>query len=125
MFDIDHFKRVNDRFGHQKGDEVLKKLSALVSSGVRKSDFLVRWGGEEFVIVMEESTLEAACEKAEELRRRIEEADFGIAGKLTCSFGVTMLDPEDTPDGALERVDRILYRAKKSGRNRVICDGQK
>jgi diguanylate cyclase (GGDEF)-like protein len=122
MFDIDHFKRVNDRYGHQKGDEVLRTLAREVASDVRKSDFLVRWGGEEFVIVMENSTLEAACRKAEELRRRIEGMDFGIEWRVTCSFGVTMLRSDDSPESAVERVDRILYRAKNEGRNRVICD---
>ena len=125
MYDIDYFKRVNDRYGHQKGDEVLRKLAELVSSGVRKTDFLVRWGGEEFVIVMENTTLEAACHKAEELRQRIEEAEFGLAWKLTCSFGVTMLHSGDTTSEAVERVDQVLYRSKESGRNRVICDDQK
>ena len=122
MFDIDHFKQINDRFGHRTGDEVLRHLAALVQSKMRQSDFLARWGGEEFMMIMEGSGLEGACRKAEMLRELIEAEDFGIPGGLTCSFGVTVLRPDDTIETAQERVDQLLYRAKNGGRNRVVCE---
>jgi diguanylate cyclase (GGDEF)-like protein len=121
MFDIDHFKSINDRYGHQRGDRVLRNLSAAIRSSVRQNDFLARWGGEEFVIVMDGASLENACKKAERLRCKIAETNLGAEGNVTCSFGVTLLRPDDTLESAMERVDRLLYRAKRAGRNRVAC----
>jgi len=122
MFDIDYFKVINDSYGHQRGDEVLQRLAKLVRNHMRQSDFLARWGGEEFIIVMDGADARAACRKAEALRRLIAESEFGIPEGLSCSFGATQLQAEDTPESALERVDRLLYRAKEAGRNRVVCD---
>ena len=119
MFDIDHFKLVNDRYGHQKGDRILYALAKVVKGAIRKSDFFARWGGEEFMIVLEGVSLEEAVETAEAIRKKIEGHFFDISQKLTCSFGVTLLSQNETAEEALERVDRLLYKAKKSGRNRV------
>jgi len=121
MFDIDHFKQINDRYGHLKGDEVLKKLTKLVQDHIRKEDFLARWGGEEFMIVMDAYDLEKTCHKIDEIRLLIEKSSLGVPEKITCSFGVTMLHPTDTFDEVVSRVDELLYLAKAQGRNRVVC----
>jgi len=125
MFDIDHFKQINDRYGHRKGDEVLRHLAHLLTSMITENDFLVRWGGEEFVIIMEKADLKEACRKTETLRSKIASSRFGIDESLTCSFGVTMLHRDDTPATATERADSLLYQAKENGRNRISCDDQK
>jgi len=121
MFDIDHFKKINDRYGHLKGDEVLKNLTKLVQEHIRKEDFLARWGGEEFMIVMDAYNLEMTCHKIDELRRLISESSLGVPEKITCSFGVTMLHIHDTFEEAVARVDQLLYLSKEQGRNRVTC----
>lgn len=119
MFDIDHFKDINDSFGHEVGDETLKTLTNIVSRHVRVTDTFARWGGEEFVILVVETPAEGGGIFAEKLRKEIEETSFGIAGKVTCSFGVTQFKETDDITGITKRVDEALYEAKGSGRNRV------
>ena len=119
MFDIDFFKKVNDTYGHDAGDMVLKKIVEIVKNSIRKIDKLVRWGGEEFIIFVPNTDLEGAAFLAEKLRRKIEEADFGKVGKVTVSFGVAGMRKGDTVDDLLKRVDEALYKAKQRGRNRV------
>ncbi|MEF3191525.1 MAG: diguanylate cyclase [Campylobacterales bacterium] len=119
MFDIDHFKHINDTFGHQCGDEVLRTLASLVDSHVRKVDLFARWGGEEFMILLPENSIEEAAMLAEKLRSLIASAEFECCGSVTCSFGVTQYRKDDTFDGFFERVDRGLYQAKNEGRNCV------
>ncbi|WP_373482720.1 GGDEF domain-containing protein [Acetobacterium sp.] len=119
MFDIDDFKAVNDNFGHLVGDQVLKELTALVRRNINKTDILARWGGEEFVIILPDSQLEEALKVAQRLRMIISEHPFHITGAITCSFGVGSFKHDDTVDTLLHRVDERLYRAKKSGKNRV------
>ncbi len=119
LFDVDHFKSVNDRFGHQTGDHVLVELSAVISSRLRKTDFLARWGGEEFAIIVPHGEIAAAETLAETLREAVEQSDFADVSRLTCSFGVAELDFGDEPADLLARADAALYEAKQQGRNRV------
>lgn len=117
MIDIDHFKKINDAFGHDIGDQVIKKIARLLSASIRDNDMLVRWGGEEFVIVALEvnsSNLESFSNK---LRETIEEASFDVVGNVTISIGATLLMRDDTQDSILLRADQALYQAKDLGRN--------
>ncbi len=118
MYDIDHFKDVNDTYGHQRGDEVLKRISNIVRENTRESDCIYRWGGEEFFIITQSSNkqLEMLTEK---LRQKIEQCYFFEIGQITCSFGITQSKIDDTLDSIVKRVDKSLYRAKNGGRNRV------
>ena len=119
FFDIDHFKKINDKYGHKTGDMVLKELSKLIQVTIRKSDVFGRWGGEEFLIILPETTKKEAVKLAEKLRHKIQEYNFPAIGKLTCSFGVTSYKDGDTIETMLSRVDKKLYLAKESGRNQV------
>jgi len=122
FFDIDHFKRVNDVYGHEIGDIVLKKLANLVSLNIRTSDIFARWGGEEFVIILPETSLLDAVILAEKLRGVIEKYNFNTPKQITCSFGVTSFYGKETEDDVLKRADKYLYKAKELGRNRVISE---
>ncbi len=119
FFDIDFFKDVNDRYGHRVGDEVLKELTQFVSNLLRKSDIFGRWGGEEFLIILPETSKKEATMLAEKLRNAIEHHDFKHIKRLTCSFGVASFKKGDTSESIISRVDKRLYSAKESGRNRV------
>ncbi|MBK3333066.1 GGDEF domain-containing protein [Persephonella atlantica] len=119
IFDIDHFKKINDTYGHQTGDYVLKTIAEIVKKNVRDTDIFARWGGEEFVIVAPETDLSGTKILAEKLRKAIEEHRFDKVGKVTASFGVTEAVPEDTTDSIVRRADEALYLAKEKGRNRV------
>jgi diguanylate cyclase (GGDEF)-like protein/PAS domain S-box-containing protein len=120
FFDIDHFKNINDTYGHNIGDEVLKALTALTSQTIRSSDIFARWGGEEFLILIESTSLENAAKMAEKLRKIIMEYDFPEVKKVTCSFGVASYHHDETGETFIGRADSALYRAKESGRNRVV-----
>lgn len=120
LIDIDHFKHVNDQYGHLVGDEVLKQIAALLSQNIRKSDIVARWGGEEFVVLLPDSDLTSALTLSEALRTRIESDSFTPVERITCSIGVVQWGVEDSPDALLRRVDAKLYEAKESGRNRVV-----
>ena len=119
FFDIDFFKDINDRYGHKVGDEVLKELTQFISNLLRKSDIFGRWGGEEFLIILPETSKKEATMLAEKLRNAIEHHDFKHIERLTCSFGVTSFKKGDTSEKIISRVDKKLYSAKQSGRNRV------
>lgn len=121
MFDIDHFKRVNDRYGHDVGDKVLKAIAEVIQRSLRKSDTLSRYGGEEFVVLAPEADLKQAKAIAEKLRLAIGSHSFRGVGRLTCSFGVCEFRG-DNPDGLVKRADAALYKAKQRGRNRVAAD---
>jgi diguanylate cyclase (GGDEF)-like protein/PAS domain S-box-containing protein len=123
MFDIDHFKEVNDRHGHHAGDLALVELTDLVLENIRGSDWLVRWGGEEFFILAPGITLEQAVLLAEKVRQLVDEREFASVGHMTISLGVTPYLPGDTPESLVLRVDAVLYRAKREGRNRVEYEG--
>ncbi len=120
MFDIDHFKEVNDQYGHDTGDRVLVKIVDLGKQTIRKSDVLARWGGEEFMVLLPETGHEMAHTLGERLRCRIAGYRFPGTGRLTVSVGVTGFNSGDTIDSLLKRVDEALYAAKRSGRNRVV-----
>ena len=119
LYDVDHFKGINDTHGHQVGDQVLVRLSDLVSSHTRSPDLLARWGGEEFVILAHGLDLTMACSVAERMRTAIQLAQFDHVGSITCSFGVAQYIVGDTAQSLLARADKALYRAKSLGRNRV------
>ena len=119
-FDIDHFKKINDELGHKVGDKVLIELAKTVSEEIRKSDTFARWGGEEFVIIAPKTKKEKAYEIAEKLREKIQNHDFKIGRKVTCSFGVTEVEKGDTTVTIITRADKALYKAKGAGRNRVV-----
>ena len=119
IFDIDHFKEVNDRYGHSAGDYVLKTIADIVRESIRKIDYFVRWGGEEFMIISSETNLNEASALAERIREIIESSTFQNVGKVTVSFGVTEFRENDTEDSLIKRADDAMYEAKKKGRNRV------
>lgn len=121
LVDIDHFKKVNDTYGHPVGDVVLKSLAQILQNTIRKSDYACRWGGEEFVLLMPETDLDAAVEKAEAVRKAVEVFSFPEVGQLTVSFGVSYPEKNEAASVLFERVDRALYKAKDEGRNRVIA----
>ncbi len=120
FFDIDHFKKINDTYGHNTGDDVLRALASLVSATIRRTDIFARWGGEEFLVLLESTSIENAARMAEKLRKAIMEYEFPEVKQVTCSFGVTAYLPGEKGDTFISRADSALYRAKESGRNRVI-----
>lgn len=120
--DVDHFKRINDTYGHLAGDKVLKVLAREISNRVRKSDFVARYGGEEFAIVMSNTSLDDAERLTNKLRQAIEQCPFHFKEKqvqITMSFGVAAYQPGDTLEMVFDRADKALYSAKEQGRNRV------
>jgi len=120
LADIDHFKAVNDTYGHDIGDQVLKTFSALLSENVRDSDIVARWGGEEFVMFAPNNPLDGGTALAEKVRRVVEQTKFEQVGKITCSFGVTEARAGEDFEVLFKRADDALYQAKKTGRNRVV-----
>ncbi len=128
ILDIDFFKKVNDTYGHQYGDYVLKTVSDLMKKNFRKTDLLYRYGGEELVMIMPETNIEGAIIPVQRLRRTVEDYDFefnGVKAKVTVSIGLTMNYQEfNTPADILKSADDALYQAKESGRNRVILHEQ-
>lgn len=119
MLDLDHFKLVNDRYGHGVGDEVLAAVSARLTGHLRASDFLARWGGEEFVVVLRNCAFDAACAMGERVRALVADTSVHDGVTLTVSVGVTELMGDDTLDSFLGRADKALYDAKEAGRNTV------
>jgi diguanylate cyclase (GGDEF)-like protein len=118
FFDIDYFKEINDRYGHAAGDKALVELSRLIQKSLRKSDCFARWGGEEFVVLLPQTSSKEASRLAEKLREQIARHRFSH-GSMQCSFGVTQFHPGEGKEALMQRVDRALYRAKEEGRNRV------
>lgn len=122
MIDIDHFKVINDQYGHDTGDEVLTRFARRLGENVRSSDTLARWGGEEFMLLIPETDDTQACIMANKLRRVISETEFPEVGRVTCSLGVTRVEPGQTPQQAIQQADQRLYRAKELGRDRLVGD---
>ena len=126
MTDVDHFKRINDMYGHDVGDAALRSIADALASSVRESDMVGRFGGEEFVVVLQETDIEGALLLAERLRKTVEELEIpgphGERLRVTASFGVSEISRKD-PDchAVLKRADNALYEAKSTGRNRVCC----
>jgi diguanylate cyclase (GGDEF)-like protein len=119
LFDIDNFKSINDTFGHNVGDSVLKELTQVVGRSIRKSDIFIRWGGEEFAILFRYSDPTTVMKIAEQIRQRIDNNSFETIVHVTCSFGLTSILPDETLEEVFVRADRALYRAKSDGKNNV------
>ena len=122
MFDIDFFKRVNDNYSHSVGDRVLQHLCRVVQELTRHADLLIRWGGEEFLILLPTTFLDAALQMAERIRVKVEQDSFPEVGQITISLGVAQFNTGDTVVSLLTRVDEALYRAKQQGRNCVVVE---
>jgi diguanylate cyclase (GGDEF)-like protein len=121
MFDIDHFKSVNDTYGHDAGDAVLREISQLVCDNIREKDTLARWGGEEFMILSVRSNMKYAKQVAERLRKAIAEFSFtDVPRQITSSFGVALHTVGESGDDLAKRADKALYEAKETGRNKVV-----
>lgn len=120
LLDIDHFKRVNDLFGHGVGDSVLVGMATILQDSIRETDTIGRWGGEEFLIILPQTGHKQAFEVAEKIRQAISSKQFTVAGHLTASFGVTRFIPEESEEDVLARADTALYEAKNTGRDRVV-----
>lgn len=119
LVDIDHFKAINDEYGHTAGDQVLQTVTSLLHGKLRGTDALARWGGEEFVVVCPSTVRSTAALLAERLRRLIASTDFPMVGTVTVSIGVAECSPGDTWDTWFQRADTALYRAKRGGRDQV------
>ena len=128
MFDIDHFKKFNDTWGHLQGDRIIREIAKLLCKSIRQVDFAARYGGEEFALILPAVDLRGALVVAERLRRKVETCDFpsadgGAALHVTISVGVTEFDPESAyaPSEIVRDADRALYQSKEKGRNRVTA----
>jgi diguanylate cyclase (GGDEF)-like protein len=120
--DIDHFKHINDEHGHDVGDLVLRQFAEVITAGIRSSDRLVRWGGEEFLIICSGTSAEQARVLAEKLRAGLKTACWARGIDITASFGVAELTPHDDIGDAIKRADAALYAAKDGGRDQVVVD---
>lgn len=119
MADLDHFKDINDRFGHATGDQILKEFCSVTQGCIRTTDLLGRWGGEEFLILLPNSGFVSAAQLAERMRSAVEQHEFTGGHRITASFGFAVCQSTDTWASWLDRADKALYRAKTAGRNRV------
>jgi diguanylate cyclase (GGDEF)-like protein len=122
VIDIDNFKRINDRYGHLVGDRILVGVSNLIRQCIRKHDYLIRYGGEEFVILSNETDLVGAKLMCEKIRETVETYDFNLAEQITISIGVTELQSTDDQESFFSRADKLLFQAKKLGKNCVNHD---
>jgi diguanylate cyclase (GGDEF)-like protein/PAS domain S-box-containing protein len=123
--DVDNFKRVNDTYGHNVGDEVLRMVAHALRNCLRSFDFVGRWGGEEFVILLPNVNEDVLRRIGERCRLAVEDSEYHTEGhtvRVTVSIGGTMARTEDTPTHVIERADRLMYRAKAAGRNRLIVE---
>ena len=119
LFDIDFFKNINDTYGHNIGDDILVELVTKVNESIRHDDYLIRWGGEEFIVLISIESIEQAYFIAENLRKLIKKHQFKNVEELTCSFGVTLHDNNESISETVNRADEALYLSKTNGRNRV------
>jgi len=119
LIDIDHFKNVNDTFGHNVGDSILVKIATFLLDNLRETDIVCRWGGEEFLILLPATNIEKAQDLAEKLRTKLEQTAFEAIDTLTASFGISEVTNTDTLEKVIHRADRALYLAKNNGRNCV------
>ncbi|MCZ2720129.1 GGDEF domain-containing protein, partial [Marinomonas sp. 15G1-11] len=120
ILDIDHFKEVNDTYGHQKGDQVLIEIANILKSNLKETGFVGRYGGEEFIVLYPESSIDDVVTTIESLRLAIWKHDFNGIPPKTASFGLTCSIKGDTIEALIKRADNALYEAKNSGRNKVI-----
>ena len=121
MLDLDHFKLVNDTWGHPVGDLILKEAAKIAKDALRKSDYIVRMGGEEFLILLPQTEISGASTTAEKIRKALNDKMFDTVGKVTASFGVAQKMEGESYLSLYKRVDEALYHAKQVGRNRVVC----
>ncbi|MCS6874116.1 MAG: GGDEF domain-containing protein [Pyrinomonadaceae bacterium] len=125
LFDIDHFKEVNDKYGHLVGDKVLVEVCRVIQENVRRTDFVARYGGEEICVLMPNTKLAKAKSVAERIRGKIEQSQIGIGGSslnVTLSAGVASFSESDSIEDLIRKADANLYRAKEAGRNRVVAE---
>ena len=120
VMDLDDFKQVNDHYGHQVGDRVLQEFAMLIEQNIRKGDMFVRWGGEEFLLVLQHTSLADAKVKVERIRQKIASYAFPEVGHLTSSFGMVALQEEEDADSIFFRADKALYQAKAAGKNCIV-----
>lgn len=120
LCDIDHFKRVNDQYGHLAGDEILVSIVKLIKQGIRECDLLARWGGEEFALLLPATSGKEALIVVEKIRERISDSAFPSVGRVTVSFGVAEIEEAEDEISWFKHADDALYRAKEHGRNRVM-----
>lgn len=119
MFDIDDFKLINDKFGHDQGDQVLKDVIKIAQQHSRRSDILIRWGGEEFVIGCCSTQIDAANKMADRIRLAIQQHTFLLNTSVTASFGTTQYQLCEEMEEMIKRADELLYKSKKTGKNKV------
>jgi len=122
MLDIDYFKDVNDSYGHQSGDKVLIEIANILKKELRKTDFVGRFGGEEFLLICPESNKNEILKLMESLRLKISNTHFNQVGKKTASFGLTIYKDNDSIDSMIKRADDALYQAKNNGRNQIVIN---
>ena len=128
LVDIDHFKRFNDTWGHQTGDQVLRLVAMTLKSNIKGQDMAARYGGEEFAAILPQTDLEGAVILADNIRKAVQAKELlkrstnEKLGRITASFGVASYKPGDTPSSLIDRADRCLYAAKHAGRNRVFSE---
>lgn len=120
LFDLDDLKHINDLYGHIVGDKILVRISEIVHNIIRNSDIFVRWGGDEFAILLPHTEKKQAVELAERIRNTIASHHFEQAGYLSCSFGVASLSEDDNSNTLLNKADKMLYKAKQIGKNQVV-----
>ncbi|TVP54468.1 MAG: GGDEF domain-containing protein [Halomonadaceae bacterium] len=124
LIDIDHFKRINDTFGHDSGDQVIQEVSRRLVAGCRQMDMVARWGGEEFLLMLPSADADAAVTTAERVRQLMTRTPIRVnkrALEVTCSFGVAQIQDGDSIQALLQRADERLYQAKTTGRNRIVA----
>jgi len=119
LCDIDYFKKINDKHGHDVGDDVLKEIATILKGALRKTDLIARWGGEEFIFLLPNTQADQAMEIANKIRQLIEASEFPLVNKITASLGVAFLGVGDDELELVKRADTALYKAKEKGRNLV------
>lgn len=130
MGDLDHFKKINDNYGHPFGDRVLKFFAELLLKHIKENDIAARLGGEEFAVILPQTTIESATRLTDQIRSRLEAQQWMNAqsgqlfSKITASFGIVRLGDKDDPETLVKRADTMLYEAKRTGRNRIIIEGR-
>lgn len=120
FIDIDHFKSINDRYGHLEGDRILVEFSNLIRGSLRSSDLFCRWGGEEFIIILDKTDIKNAYQIAEKLRNLIQKHNFALDHPLTLSIGISEYNSQVSIDNTIKAADQAMYRAKHQGRNQTV-----
>ena len=120
ILDIDFFKKVNDTYGHDIGDKVLKQFVQIIQNSSRNDDLVIRWGGEEFILLLKINSIDNAKKVLENIRKTIAQTSFEKVEHITCSIGATVYKENETIEDSFKRADKALYEAKNSGRNKVV-----